>query len=95
VVGGEFVQEDDRRSRACFFEVEPDVIAADGIGHLLVPLVGPDAKIAVNAGVRNEPESIIFVTESSRNNPESASAQPHRVLLSPYRASHYDHPDVG
>jgi hypothetical protein len=63
VVGGEFVQEDDRRPASCFLEVEPDIIAADGIGHLLVPLVGPDAKIAVNAVVRNEAESIIFVTE--------------------------------
>ena len=31
-----------------------------------------------------------FVTESSRNDPETVFAPPHRVLLSPYRTSHYD-----
>ncbi len=35
VVGRELVQEDDRRSAAGLFEVEADMIAGDGIGHLL------------------------------------------------------------
>ena len=35
VVGGEFVQEDDRRAGACFLEIEPDIVAGDGIGHCL------------------------------------------------------------
>ena len=38
----------------------------------------------------NEAASIFFVTKSSRNDPETVSAPPHRVLLSPYRDSHYD-----
>ncbi len=34
VVGREFVQEDDRRSLARLLEIEADVIAGYGIGHL-------------------------------------------------------------
>ena len=49
VVGGEFVQEDDRRPAAGLLEIEPDIVAGDGIGHLLFLLTGRASKIAVNA----------------------------------------------
>jgi hypothetical protein len=42
VVGREFVQEDDRRSGSCFLEIETDMVAGDGVGHLKIPLVVPD-----------------------------------------------------
>ena len=33
VVGRELVEEDDGRSAARFLEIEPDVVARDGVGH--------------------------------------------------------------
>jgi hypothetical protein len=36
------VQEDDRRSGSCFLEIETDMVAGDGVGHLKIPLVVPD-----------------------------------------------------
>jgi hypothetical protein len=41
VVGGEFVQKDDGRSAAHFLEIETDIVAGDGIGHLLFLLIEP------------------------------------------------------
>jgi hypothetical protein len=60
VVGREFVQEDDGRSAASFLEIEPDIVAGDGIGHLLFLLMADFPKVAVNTRGRNEAESILF-----------------------------------
>jgi hypothetical protein len=37
VVGREFVQENNGRSAAGFLEIKADIVAADGVGHLLFP----------------------------------------------------------
>jgi hypothetical protein len=63
VVDGKFMQENNRCPASRFLEIETDIIAGDGIGHLTHPLVGPAAKIAVNAVGRNEAKSACFVTE--------------------------------
>ena len=81
VVGREFVQENDRRSAAGFLEIEPDIVAGDGIGHwrfLLVDVsVGVDrhlrraedaAKIAVN---RAAPQSSADGFLAAGNRPDA------------------------
>ena len=57
-------------------------------GILKNPLVGPTRKsqLMVAAAMRREPGS--FVKKSSRNDPETDLAPPHRVLLSPHRKLH-------
>jgi hypothetical protein len=50
VVGGEFVQENDRRPASCFFEIQADIIAGDGVGHLIF-LPGASGFIALESRV--------------------------------------------
>ena len=63
VVGCEFVQEDDRRSRARLLEMQANMILGDGVGHLRFLLVlarSPSPKFAVNALGRNAAGLFLF-----------------------------------
>jgi hypothetical protein len=58
------MQEDDGSPASGFLEIQADVIAGDGIGHLtfflLLPSFGPAPKIAVNARGCNKAQSDLF-----------------------------------
>src|ERR1700687_794053 len=63
VVGREFVQENDRRSLAYFLEIETDIVAGDGIGHLLFLLMGRPRKSQLMLSAATRRNLIFFVTK--------------------------------
>src|SRR5450432_253191 len=71
VVGGEFMQEDDGSPASGFLEMEADVVACDGIGHLMFLLIGPASKIAVNTRGGNEAGSIVFRRNMAEKRPQN------------------------
>jgi hypothetical protein len=57
------MQEDDGSPASGFLEIEADVVACDGIGHLMFLLIGPAPKIAVNTCGCNEAKTDLFATK--------------------------------
>src|SRR5450755_2599798 len=71
VVGGKFMQEDDGSPAPGFLEMEADVVACDGMGHLTFLLIGPASKIAVNTCGCNEAKSDLFRHETIAERPQN------------------------
>src|SRR6266404_4733311 len=63
VVGREFVQEDNGCSLAYFLEIEPDIVAGDGIGHSLFLLMGRPRKSQLMLSAAMRRDLIFFVTK--------------------------------
>src|SRR5260370_15416472 len=88
MVGREFVQEDDRRSRACLLEIETDTIVGDGIGHLIFLFLGRprNSQLMLAAAMRRN--RFLFrhemIAESPRN--RSCTAAPRLALAIPQLA---------
>jgi hypothetical protein len=76
VVGCKFMHEDDGRPASRLLEIQADIVAGGGIGHLtflFLPSLGPTLKIAVNARGCNKAESDLFRHEMIVESPQNRS----------------------